>query len=53
MTDPNKGPDLTADEERLLGDLARLVRQRDPVPPALLEMARESFTWGTVDAELA
>jgi hypothetical protein len=53
MTDPKKELDLTADEERLLADLARLVRQRDAVPPALVEMARETFTWGTVDTELA
>lgn len=51
MTDPQQGPGQ--DEELLLGELARLVRERDPVPPDLVELARNSFTWRTVDAELA
>jgi len=51
MTDPNQHP--YADEQRLLDDLARVVRTRDPVPPGALAMAQELFTWRTVDAELA
>src|SRR5687767_1821310 len=51
MTEPRQ--DAGPGEERLLAELARLVRERDPVPPALEEMARQSFTWRTVDAELA
>jgi len=37
----------------MLAELARLVPERDPVPPELVEMAKQSFTWRTVDAELA
>ncbi len=44
---------MSADEQRVLDDLARLIRERDPVPAELLEAARQSFTWRTVDAELA
>lgn len=40
-------------DEQLMADLARLAAERDPVPPQLLAMARESFTWRTIDAELA
>ncbi|MQA35465.1 hypothetical protein [Modestobacter roseus] len=42
-----------AADERLLHDLARVARDRDPVPTDLLEFARQSLTWRTVDAELA
>jgi hypothetical protein len=37
----------------LLQDIARLAARRDPVPPALVAMAKSSFTWRTVDEELA
>jgi hypothetical protein len=53
MTDPRQDPDVGADERRLLGELAQVVRERDPVPAELVEIARQSFTWRTVDAELA
>jgi hypothetical protein len=53
MSDPSADPGVGADEQRLLDDLARLVRERDPVPAELLEAARQGFTWRTVDAELA
>jgi hypothetical protein len=53
MTEPRQEPAAGADEERLLAELARLVPERDPVPPDLIEMAKQSFTWRTVDAELA
>jgi hypothetical protein len=52
MSDARQEP-AGADEERLLAELARLVPERDPVPPELIEMAKQSFTWRTVDAELA
>lgn len=45
--------DRDAADEQLMADLARLVAERDPIPPHLLEMARESYTWRTIDAELA
>ncbi len=51
MTDPRQAPDAV--EQELLEDLSRVVRERDPVPPALVEIARQLYTWRTVDAELA
>jgi hypothetical protein len=51
MTEPTQVPG--ADDQRLFDELARLVRERDPVPPELVQMAQESFTWRTIDAELA
>lgn len=33
--------------------LSALVARMDPVPPAVLEAARATFTWRTIDAELA
>lgn len=41
------------EEQQLLGELAAAVAAHDPVPSALVERARELFTWRTVDAELA
>lgn len=45
--------DATRPDERLLADLRELFDRSSPVPPRLVEMAKESFTWRTVDAELA
>ncbi|WP_369139059.1 hypothetical protein [Modestobacter versicolor] len=42
-----------ASDDELVRALARAVAVHDPVPPALLDFAREAFTWRTVDAELA
>jgi hypothetical protein len=53
MTEPRERSEMRADDERLLEKLAGLVRERDPVPEELVEMARQTFTWRTVDAELA
>ncbi|MGY1843782.1 hypothetical protein [Modestobacter sp. SYSU DS0875] len=58
MTGPDGGGGAVpehdeAADERLLHDLARVARDRDPVPADLLEFARQALTWRTVDAELA
>lgn len=49
--DPSGPRDM--DDERLWKLLGTVVRQADPVPPELVEAAKLSFTWRTVDAELA
>jgi len=41
------------DDDQLLARLARMARRLDPVPEAVAEGARDSFTWRTIDAELA
>lgn len=40
-------------DEQLLAKLAAALDAADPVPEAILETARASFTWRTIDAELA
>ncbi|MGH2786417.1 MAG: hypothetical protein ACRDJV_00730 [Actinomycetota bacterium] len=40
-------------EERLFEELGALVRRTDAVPPQVLAAARGSYTWRTIDAELA
>ena len=40
-------------DEQLLDGLRRAASQFDPPPPAVIEAARSSFTWRTIDAELA
>jgi hypothetical protein len=40
-------------DDRLLTLLRESIQERDPVPAAVLEAARGSFTWRTIDAELA
>jgi hypothetical protein len=40
-------------DERLLAALRGLFDRSSPVPPRLVEMAKEGYTWRTVDAELA
>jgi len=37
----------------LLDTLRAVVRQADPVPPEVTDAARATYTWRTVDAELA
>jgi hypothetical protein len=50
----NEQPDLAAQEdEALLEELRGAARRFDPPPPPVLEAARASLTWRTVDAELA
>lgn len=51
MPDDVQGSDEA--EARLLSALKAAVEQHDPVPPAVEQAARESFTWRTIDAELA
>jgi hypothetical protein len=41
------------DDNELLMHLARALPARDPVPPQVVAAARGSFTWRTVDAEIA
>ena len=41
------------DDDRLLDLLTRALSQADPVPEHVVEAARASFTWRTIDAELA
>jgi hypothetical protein len=40
-------------DAQLLDELRRAARQFDPPPPAVIEAAQSSFTWRTIDAELA
>lgn len=40
-------------DEQLLDELRRAASQLDPPPPAVVEAARSSYTWRTIDAELA
>jgi hypothetical protein len=51
---PNRAePPTTADDDRLMARLAEVFRAVDPPPAIALELARESFTLRTLDAELA
>lgn len=45
--------ELSSADRRLLDGLREALAEADPVPEVLLEAARASFTWRTVDAELA
>jgi hypothetical protein len=52
--DANETPDLVGPEDQaLLEELRGAARRFDPPPPAVLEAARASLTWRTIDAELA
>ncbi len=52
--DTNKTPDLLGPEnEGLLQELRAAARHFDPPPDSVLEAARASLTWRTIDAELA
>lgn len=44
---------LLDDEAELLSRLARMARRADPVPPDVIAAAMGSFTFRTIDAELA
>jgi hypothetical protein len=53
-SDPSEGFDMVNPaDEQLLDELRRAASQFDPPPPAVVEAARSSFTWRTIDAELA
>jgi hypothetical protein len=52
--DTNDTPDLLGPEdEDLLRELRAAAGRFDPPPESVLEAARASFTWRTIDAELA
>lgn len=55
MTDPSTGVGAGHDErdERLLALLRHAAAEHDPVPAGVLEAARLSFVWRTIDQELA
>ena len=40
-------------DKRLLAELSAALDATDPVPARVIESAKESFTWRTIDAELA
>jgi hypothetical protein len=40
-------------DDQLLGALSMALQELDPVPAALVDDAKATFTWRTVDAELA
>jgi hypothetical protein len=46
--DQTHGPD-----ERLLAELRELLDRSAPLPPRVVQMAKDSYTWRTVAAELA
>jgi hypothetical protein len=53
-SDPSEGFDMVDPADaQLLDELRRAAGQVDPPPPAVVEAARSSFTWRTIDAELA
>ena len=45
--------DMTGNDRALLAELGRLSQLADPVPNQIIDMAKGSFTWRTVEAELA
>ena len=52
--DSNETPDLLdPEDEGLLQELRATARRLDPPPSSVLEAARASLTWRTIDAELA
>jgi|GEM_PF-317277 len=51
--DADDGPYDEAVNHELLAELAAVMRPRLEPPPQVLDAARQSFTWRTVDAELA
>jgi hypothetical protein len=45
--------DLDPAERELLAQVREVLDETDPVPEFLLDAARETYTWRTIDAELA
>ena len=43
----------TTHEDEFWREIAQAVGRADPLPPSLVQAARDSFTWRTVDEELA
>ena len=52
ITDPKRGAETAADDA-LWQEVAAVVVLADPVPPEISLTGRHSFTWRTIDAELA
>jgi hypothetical protein len=46
-------PGRSDDDDALVDELRRVVGIADPIPERVLESARASFSWRTIDAELA
>ena len=44
---------LTPEDRALLAEVEAAVAEHDPVPHALIDAAKASFIWRTIDAELA
>jgi hypothetical protein len=53
MSDPPKIHELDPDDDIAMDELRALAAETDPVPPHILAAARGSYTWRTIDAELA
>jgi hypothetical protein len=49
----NPDPPRRTDQDQLPDGLAQLLRQVDPVPANVVEAARSSFGWRTLESELA
>lgn len=53
ISDPKQGEPGSDEHDRLWRELRMVIAQADPIPPEVLQSARECFTWRTIDAELA
>lgn len=53
LTDPNDNPAPAGPDDELLAELAAVVRQASPAPDELVQAGAASFTWRSIDAELA
>jgi hypothetical protein len=51
--DPERLPDAELDDDALLARVAEVFNRVDPVPDIVIELARLSFGWHDLDAELA
>jgi hypothetical protein len=51
MDENPKGPPVS--DEKILACLRVAAARREPVPPCVLQAAREAFAWRLIDAELA
>jgi hypothetical protein len=46
-------PETPGEHDPLWRQLGAVIAGADPIPPEILQAARESFAWRTIDAELA
>jgi hypothetical protein len=53
MSEQPPHPKFDPDDDALLAELRALAGEEDPVPEHVVAAARGSFTWRTIDAELA